>query len=78
MLKHLEANEPELYAGIMEIANAWDTPEREAVMERVWETLPKTAIDYAVAEPAAAAATSQWFPAPSAGTTLETSTPWHA
>ena len=26
MLKHLEANEPELYAGIMEIANAWDTP----------------------------------------------------
>ena len=55
MLKHLEANEPELYAGIMEIANAWDTPEREAVMDRVWETLPKTAIDYAVAEPAAAA-----------------------
>lgn len=55
MLKHLEANEPELYAGIMEIANAWDTPEREAVMERVWEILPKTAIDYAVAEPAAAA-----------------------
>ena len=54
MLKHLEANEPELYAGIMEIANAWDTPEREAVMDRVWETLPKTAIDYAVAEPAAA------------------------
>jgi len=35
MLKHLEANEPELYAGIMEIANAWDTPEREAVMEPV-------------------------------------------
>ena len=55
MLKHLEANEPELYAGVMEIANAWDTSEREAVMERVWETLPKTAIDYAVAEPAAAA-----------------------
>lgn len=55
MLKHLEANEPELYAGIMEIANAWDTPERESVMDRVWETLPKTAIDYAVAEPAAAA-----------------------
>ena len=55
MLKHLEANEPELYAGIMEIANAWDTPERESVMDRVWETLPKTAIDYAVAEHAAAA-----------------------
>ena len=55
MLKHLEANEPELYAGIMEIATAWDTPSREEVMDRVWPTLPKTAIDYAVAEPAAAA-----------------------
>ncbi|MDO5750246.1 MAG: mannose-1-phosphate guanylyltransferase [Rothia sp. (in: high G+C Gram-positive bacteria)] len=55
MLEHLEANEPELYAGIMEIATAWDTPSREEVMERVWPTLPKTAIDYAVAEPAAAA-----------------------
>ena len=28
MLKHLEANEPELYAGIMEIANALGPPER--------------------------------------------------
>lgn len=55
MLKHLEANEPKLYAGIMRIAQAWDTPEREAVMAAVWQTLPKTAIDYAVAEPAAAA-----------------------
>ncbi|HIY95618.1 MAG TPA: NTP transferase domain-containing protein [Candidatus Rothia avicola] len=55
MLQHLEANEPELYAGIMEIARAWDTPAREACMNRLWETLPKTAIDYAVAEPAAAA-----------------------
>lgn len=55
MLKHIEANEPELYAGIMQIAGAWDTPERDATMNRVWDTLPKTAIDYAVAEPAAAA-----------------------
>lgn len=55
MLKHLQTNEPELYEGVMEIAEAWDTSEREAVMERIWEGLPKTAIDYAVAEPAAAA-----------------------
>ncbi|MDO4897746.1 MAG: mannose-1-phosphate guanylyltransferase [Rothia sp. (in: high G+C Gram-positive bacteria)] len=55
MLKHLETNEPELYAGIMEIARSWDSPEREATMTRLWGTLPKTAIDYAVAEPAAAA-----------------------
>lgn len=55
MLKHLEENEPELYLGIMEIARAWDTPERDITMKRLWDTLPKTAIDYAVAEPAAAA-----------------------
>lgn len=55
MLSHLEANEPALHAGIMEIVAAWDTPARDEVMARVWPTLPKTAIDYAVAEPAAAA-----------------------
>ncbi|MCC3272875.1 sugar phosphate nucleotidyltransferase [Arthrobacter zhangbolii] len=55
MLKHLEANEPVLYAGLMEIADAWDTTRRREVVRRVWPTLPKTAIDYAVAEPAAAA-----------------------
>jgi mannose-1-phosphate guanylyltransferase len=55
MLKHLEANEPELYAGLSEIADAWDTPRRVETARRVWPTLPKIAIDYAVAEPAAAA-----------------------
>ncbi len=55
MLKHLEANQPELFKGLTEIAEAWDTPERDEVTTRVWPTLPKIAIDYAVAEPAAAA-----------------------
>jgi mannose-1-phosphate guanylyltransferase len=55
MLKHLEANQPELFTGLQEIAKAWDTPLREEVTARVWPTLPKIAIDYAVAEPAAAA-----------------------
>lgn len=53
MLRHLKANEPVLYEGLMEIALAWDTPERIAVKNRIWPTLPKIAIDYAVAEPAA-------------------------
>ncbi|MGO1182893.1 MAG: mannose-1-phosphate guanylyltransferase [Micrococcaceae bacterium] len=53
MLKHLEATEPELFAGVTEIAEAWDTEQRDEVMTRVWPGLPKTAIDYAVAEPAA-------------------------
>lgn len=55
MLKHLEANQPELFAGLQEIAEAWDTPARAEVTARVWPELPKIAIDYAVAEPAAAA-----------------------
>lgn len=55
MLEHLEANEPELHAGLMKIADAWETGQREEVMREVWADLPKTAIDYAVAEPAAAA-----------------------
>jgi mannose-1-phosphate guanylyltransferase len=53
MLKHLEQNEPELFQGIDEIARAWDTPQQHEVTARVWPTLPKIAIDYAVAEPAA-------------------------
>lgn len=53
LLKHLEKNQPELHHGLMEIARAWDTPRRQEVTERVWPTLPKIAIDYAVAEPAA-------------------------
>ncbi|MDP9986756.1 NTP transferase domain-containing protein [Arthrobacter sp. FW306-05-C] len=55
MLKHLEANQPELFQGLQEIARAWDTPQRDEVTARVWPTLPKIAIDYAVAEPAAEA-----------------------
>ncbi len=55
MLQHLARAEPELHAGLQEIAAAWDTEQREEVLQRVWPTLPKTAIDYAVAEPAAEA-----------------------
>ncbi|MBP2411671.1 mannose-1-phosphate guanylyltransferase [Arthrobacter stackebrandtii] len=63
MLHHLQANEPALYDGIMEIARAWDTPDRIAVKNRVWPTLPKIAIDYAVAEPAADAGDVAVIPA---------------
>lgn len=63
MLRHLKANEPTLYKGLMEIALAWDTPERIAVKNRVWPTLPKIAIDYAVAEPAADAGDVAVIPA---------------
>ncbi|UYQ78247.1 sugar phosphate nucleotidyltransferase [Glutamicibacter sp. JL.03c] len=55
MLKHLEANEPQLYSGLMQIADAWDTDRRDELMREIWPGLPKIAIDYAVAEPAAEA-----------------------
>lgn len=53
MLDHLAAAEPDLHAGLTEIARAWGTDAQDATLSRVWPTLPKTSIDYAVAEPAA-------------------------
>ncbi|PHP52955.1 mannose-1-phosphate guanylyltransferase [Actinomyces ruminis] len=55
LLDHLAANRPALAAGIEEIAVAWDTPARDAVMSRVWPGLEAIAIDHAIAEPVAAA-----------------------
>lgn len=55
LLKHLRANEPELFAGVTQIAQAIEAGDADEVMAEVWPTLPKTAIDYAVAEPAAEA-----------------------
>ena len=54
LLEQLGKAEPELLAGILELADAWDTPARGAVVDRVWPGLKKIAIDYTVAEPAAA------------------------
>jgi mannose-1-phosphate guanylyltransferase len=55
LLGELAEHRPELHSGIVKLADAWDTPDRDAVLEAVWPTLEKVAIDYAVAEPAAAA-----------------------
>jgi mannose-1-phosphate guanylyltransferase len=54
LLGHLARLHPGLHAGLIEIATAWDTPHRTEVMDRVWPTLPRIAIDHAVAEPVAA------------------------
>jgi len=55
LLAELASTEPELHAAIMELAEAWDTDGRKAAIERIWPKLKKVAIDYSVAEPAAAA-----------------------
>lgn len=54
LLDQLAEHRPELHDRITKIATAWDTLGREAVLAELWPTLEKIAIDYAVAEPAAA------------------------
>jgi len=53
LLDVLAETEPELHAGVIELAEAWDGPKRAETLERIWPNLKKIAIDYAVAEPAA-------------------------
>lgn len=53
LLEVLQSTEPELHASIMELAEAWDTDQRTAAMDRLWPALKKIAIDYTIAEPAA-------------------------
>ncbi|HSP76186.1 MAG TPA: mannose-1-phosphate guanylyltransferase [Cryobacterium sp.] len=62
LLEEIGTAEPELLAGLLELADAWDTPRRGAVVDRVWPRLKKIAIDYAVAEPAAARGTLAVIP----------------
>ncbi|WP_353809212.1 mannose-1-phosphate guanylyltransferase [Agromyces sp. SYSU T00194] len=56
LLEELRRSQPELHAGLVELAAAWDDPvTRGPAVDRIWPTLTKIAIDYSVAEPAAAA-----------------------
>jgi mannose-1-phosphate guanylyltransferase len=54
LLDELAESEPELHAGLLELAEAWDDrDQRGPAVDRIWPGLKKIAIDYAVAEPAA-------------------------
>lgn len=55
LLAQLAESQPMLHEGLLEIAAAWDTSKRDIVIDAIWPLLPKLAIDYSVAEPAAAA-----------------------
>ena len=57
---------PQNYAGLMRIADAWDAPQRQAVLEEVYPTLKKISVDFAVMEPASrdAAVTVAALPMP--------------
>ncbi|MBM7504105.1 mannose-1-phosphate guanylyltransferase [Agromyces aurantiacus] len=54
LLEELARTKPELHAGLVELAAAWDDPAtRGPAVDRIWPSLEKIAIDYSVAEPAA-------------------------
>ncbi|MDQ1575947.1 MAG: mannose-phosphate guanylyltransferase [Microbacteriaceae bacterium] len=56
LLEEIGRSEPELLAGLLELAEVWDEPaKRGPAVDRIWPGLKKIAIDYSVAEPAAAA-----------------------
>ena len=52
LLECIRRYAPENHAGLMRIADAWDTPRRQAVLDEVYPTLKKISVDYAVMEPA--------------------------
>ncbi|MGC5167314.1 mannose-1-phosphate guanylyltransferase [Luteimicrobium sp. DT211] len=54
LLGHLQRLRPALHDGLVRVAAAWDTPERDEVLDATWPGLEKIAIDHAVAEPVAA------------------------
>jgi mannose-1-phosphate guanylyltransferase len=43
---------PQVHAGLVRIADAWDGPEQQAVLSEVYPTLEKISVDFAVMEPA--------------------------
>jgi mannose-1-phosphate guanylyltransferase len=53
LLDHLAQLHTDLHDGLRTIARAWDTKRRADVLQEVWPTLEKIAIDNAIAEPVA-------------------------
>lgn len=56
ILEEFSRQMPELYAHLMEISGAWETPLRQAVIEEVWPQVKVETIDYGIMEGAEKAA----------------------
>jgi mannose-1-phosphate guanylyltransferase len=52
ILDCLRRYKPESYEGLVQIAEAWGTPDQRAVLAEVYPQLPKISVDYAIMEPA--------------------------
>lgn len=61
LLEQLAASEPAMHDAILKLAEAWveggdgSSKDSQRALERIWPNLKKVAIDYSIAEPAAAA-----------------------
>jgi mannose-1-phosphate guanylyltransferase len=51
VLKSIGRYEPAVYKGLTSIAQSWDSDQRNAVLAKVYPTLKKTSVEYAVVEP---------------------------
>ena len=50
ILTELATHLPDSHRGLMKIADAWETPRRQEILNELYPTLPKISIDYAVME----------------------------
>ena len=62
-LGELARQRPHLHDGIIRIAQAWDSPDRDAVLGEIWPGLEKISVDFGVLEGAAAAGKVATVPA---------------
>ena len=62
-LAELARQRPQLNDGIARIADAWDSPARDATLAEIWPGLEKISVDYGVLEGAAAAGKVATVPA---------------
>jgi len=53
LLECIQRYEPAVWEGLAAVARAWDTPQRDEVLDRVYPALKKVSVDFAVMEPAA-------------------------
>jgi len=54
LLEEMAKTKPALVEGLRKLAAGWDGPDRGVLVDQIWPGLEKIAIDYSVAEPAAA------------------------
>jgi mannose-1-phosphate guanylyltransferase len=52
VLNELATYLPEAHRGLLQIGEAWGTPQQDEVLQQTYPALPKISIDYAVMEPA--------------------------